>query len=234
MDTRGNSKALGVGSALAALLLWIPTAGGAQTAIAAKAGTLGGGVELTTRLGSQIDARFGLNAFNYSDRREASDIEYDAHADLRTGTALLDWHPGGHGFRFSGGLVYNDTEVHGKSLVPASGFYNIGGVPVPASLVGRLEATIDFDPVVPYAGLGWSNALTSSGRVGFSFDLGIVWSGQGNVMLTPLIPEGSPLENPIARRLLDAQLAKEEQDIEDDISDYGYYPVVSLGLSYRF
>jgi hypothetical protein len=234
MDTRGNRKAPGAGAALAALLLCLPAAGGAQTAISAKAGTLGGGVELTTRLGGWIDARFGLNAFSYSDRREASDIEYDADANLRTATALLDWHPGGHAFRLSGGLVYNDSEVHGKSLIPASGQYNIGGVQVPASLVGRLEGTIDFDPVVPYAGLGWSNALTTSGRVGFSFDLGVVWSGEGDVTLTPLLPAGSPLASGIPRQLLNAQLAKEEQDIEDDISDYDYYPVVSLGLSYRF
>ena len=88
-----------------------------------------------------------------------SGIEYDATARLRTATALLDWHPGGHGFRLTGGLVYNDTRIEGTSLPPASGLYDIGGVPVPVALVGTLSGKIDFNPTVPYVGLGWGNAV---------------------------------------------------------------------------
>src|SRR5947208_281717 len=81
-----------------------------QVALGGKAGSLGLGLELTVGLSPQWNARLGANGFNYTDdRRRAGHLEYDATAKLRTGTALLDWHPGGHGFRLSGGLVYNDT-----------------------------------------------------------------------------------------------------------------------------
>jgi len=66
--------------------------GQAEVAIAAKAGTLGAGAELTLGIAPRLSARVGANAFNYSDRREASQIEYDAEARLRTATGLLDWH----------------------------------------------------------------------------------------------------------------------------------------------
>ena len=61
-----------------------------------------------------------------------------------------------------------------------------------------------------------------------------MFQGRGRVTLTPNIPAGSPLNNPTARPALDILLQREESDIEDNVADYTVYPVVSLGLSYRF
>lgn len=220
-------------AALAFALLAAP--GQAQVALSAKAGTLGVGAELTVGLGLQLNARIGANGYDYSDRQEASDIEYDAEARLRTFTGLLDWHPGGRGFRLTGGAVYNSTEIEGSSLPPRSGSYDIGGVPVPASLLGTLDGTIEFDPVVPYAGLGWGNAVAEGNGWGFSFDLGVIFQGEAEVTLTPVIPANSPINTtPGAREALQILLDREERDIEGDAADYDLYPVVSFGVSYRF
>jgi hypothetical protein len=237
METSGISKrVLGTATRLVvALFVFAVVPTRAEVAIAGKAGTLGAGVELTIGLSPQLNARAGLNGYNYSDRREVSDIEYDGEAKLRTGTALLDWHPGGRGFRLTGGVVYNDTTIEGSSLPPASGIYNIGGVPVPANLVGTLDAEADFDPVVPYAGLGWGNALAPNKRLGFFFDLGVIFQGKADVRLIPIIPANSPINTtPGAREALDILLRREEQDLEDEAADYDLYPVVAIGLSYRF
>jgi hypothetical protein len=207
----------------------------AAVAVAGKAGTLGGGVEMTVGLSRLWNVRLGANAFNYTDEnRETSGIFYDAEAKLRTGTALLDFHPGGGGFRLTGGIVFNDTRIEGSSLPPASGFYDIGGVQVPAALVGTLDGTIDFDPVVPYAGIGWGNAVEDGKKVGFFLDLGVIFQGQAEVTLTPNIPSGSPLNAPLAREALQILLDREERDIEADAADYDLYPVVAIGISYRF
>ncbi len=209
--------------------------GRAEVAVAGKAGSLGLGLELTVGLSPQVNTRLGVNGFNYTDNgRRVSQIEYDATAKLRTATALLDWHPGGYGFRLSGGAVYNDTRIDGHSLPPASGVYDIGGVPVPVSLVGTLNGKIDFNRVVPYAGLGWGNAVAPGRKVGFFVDAGVIFQGKGKVTLTPNIPAGSPLNNPTARQALDILLQREERDIEKDVADYTVYPVLSVGLSYRF
>jgi hypothetical protein len=222
-----------LGAVLMGILLAAP--GRAEVALGGKAGSLGLGLELTVGLSPQWNARLGANGFNYTDdRRKAGHLEYDATAKLRTGTALLDWHPGGSGFRLSGGLVYNDTHIDGTSLVPASGNYDIGGVPVPVSLVGTLSGRIDFDRVVPYAGLGWGNAVGPGKRVGFFLDAGAIFQGKGKVTLTPNIPAGSPLNNPTARAALDILLREEERNIQKDVADYTVYPVVSIGVTYRF
>jgi hypothetical protein len=230
--TKSKWIPLGAGAALF-LLTALP--GQAQVAIAAKAGSLGLGLELTVKAAPQVNVRLGVNGFNYTDNhREVSGIEYDATARLRTATALLDWHPGGHGFRLTGGLVYNDTRIEGTSLPPASGLYDIGGVPVPVALVGTLNGKIDFNPTVPYLGIGWGNAVADGKKVGFYVDAGVMFQGRGRVTLTPNIPAGSPLDNPTARAALDILLQREEDDIEKKVADYTVYPVVSLGLSYRF
>jgi hypothetical protein len=219
----------------ALLLLLAPAAGRAQVEIAAKAGSLGLGLELTAGFAPQVDFRLGANGFSYTDdHRKISQIEYGATAKLRNATALLDWHPGGRAFRLTGGLLYNDSRIEGNSLRPASGFYDIGGVPVPVAYVGTLKGKIDFDPIAPYLGFGWSNPLSSDRKVGFFFDVGAYYQGRGKATLTPLIPAGSPLENPLARQALDILLQREERDIEKDAADYPVYPVVALGLSFRF
>lgn len=216
----------------ALLLLARPTR--AEVGIAGTAGTLGAGVELSFGASRQVQGRIGIHGYNYSDRREASDIEYDAEADLRTATGFLDWHPGGRGFRLTGGLVYNGTDVTGHSLPPASGSYDIGGVPVPVSILGTLDADVEFDPIVPYAGLGWGRAPGSGSGFGVTLDLGVMFQGEGEVTLTPRIPAGSPLNDPLARQALQVLLDREEQDLQEDVNDYDLYPVVSLGISYRF
>ncbi|HEV7509910.1 MAG TPA: hypothetical protein VGS07_33870 [Thermoanaerobaculia bacterium] len=226
----------GAQTAAAALLL-LSLAGPArgEVAVTAKGGTLGGGVELTVGLTPLLNVRLGGNAFNYTDdRREVSGIFYDATARLRTASALLDFHPGGGGFRLSAGAIYNDTRIDGNSLVPASGLYDIGGVQVPAALVGTLDGQIKFDPVVPYVGLGWGNAVGPGRRLRFAADVGAMFQGKGKVTLTPQIPAGSPLDNSVARAALQVLLDREEADIEKDVADYTVYPVVSIGISYRF
>lgn len=220
----------------AAVLFILAAAPGlAEVALGVKGGTLGGGLELTLGISPQVNVRVGANAYNYSDRREVSQIEYDADANLRTGTAFLDWHPGGRGFRLTGGLVYNDTQVEGRSIPPPSGTYDIGGVPVPVELIGTLDATAEFDPLVPYAGIGWGNAVAQNRRVGFFVDLGVVFSGEADVTLIPRIPADSPINTtPGAREVLDVLLRREEQDLEADAADYDLYPVVAIGVSFKF
>ncbi|HXO22078.1 MAG TPA: hypothetical protein VOA87_19345 [Thermoanaerobaculia bacterium] len=219
---------------LATLILSLPAVARAQTAVSVKAGTLGLGVELTHGFTPWLDGRLGVNGFHLSRRSTASGIDYDARADLRTATALLDFRPAGGGFRLTGGLVYDDNSVDGRSRPPASGFYPIGDVQVPVRLLGGLEGRIDFQPLAPYLGLGWSNSLAASGRLGFDFDLGAVFQGKPRVTLTPVIAAGSPLDNPTARALLAVEIGKEEADVEHDLRRHDVYPVVSFGLSYRF
>jgi hypothetical protein len=209
-------------------------ASAADWAVGGRLGTLGLGVEVTAGMGPQVDLRVGAHGGSYDDRRVADDIEYDATAEVRAGTALLDWHPGGGGFRLSGGAVFNGNEVEGESLPPASGFYEIGDVQVPAALLGTLRGQVEWDSVAPYAGLGFGNPFGGDGGWSFGLDLGVIFQGEPQVTLTPIFAPGSPLDNPVGRALLRTQLDEEERNLEAEFADFDLYPVVSFGVSYRF
>jgi hypothetical protein len=218
-----------------ALAAWASRPARAETAVSVNAGSLGLGVELDQSFSPYLDGRLGIHGGNLSERRHlVADIDYDATAKARTGTAFLDWHPAASGFRLTGGVVYNGSRVDAESRLPASGVYRIGGVDLPAAAVGRLRGRAEFKNFAPYLGLGWGGPLAAHGRLGFTFDLGAFYQGSPSVTWTPVLPAGSPLNNPVGRAILAVAVAEEERRAEQDLSGYKYYPVLSLGLSCRF
>jgi hypothetical protein len=218
-------------SVLVAACAALPAA--AQTAVSADAGTLGAGVQVGHSFSEHFDGRLGIAAWTVSARRKVADVTYDARGELRSAQLFADWHPGASPFRLSAGVLYDATRITGTSVAPPSGVYRIGGVDIPASLVGSLRGRVDFPTFAPYAGLGWGRAA-GGGRWGFHADLGAAYQGHGRVTLTPELPAGSPiLQIPGARELLDLAVAREEAEAERRIAKYDVYPVVSLGIVYR-
>jgi hypothetical protein len=207
---------------LGAVCLGLVTAeaGAVDTAVTAKLGSLGLGLEGTFGLTEHFNARLGLNRYDYDRSETISDIEYDLDLEWRSISLLADWHPFGNAFRFTAGLMNNGNEMSGSS---SSTGLTIGDTFYPG--IG-LDAKLDFDSTAPYLGVGWGNALAAGKGWGFNVDLGIMYQGSGNVNLTATGANAS---------LVDANdLALEERRFEDDIKDYKYYPVFSFGVSYKF
>jgi hypothetical protein len=135
---------------------------------------------------------------------------------------------GGSGFRLSAGAVVNDNEVSGTGQGVPGTLLEIGDALFPAEEVGRLEAEVTFDDVVPYLGIGWGNAVADGGGLGISLDIGVLFQGE------PEADFRAVGANPLIADLLDQEIAAEEQEIQDDLDQFQYYPVISLGLSYKF
>jgi opacity protein-like surface antigen len=228
---RRRRRAAALAFALAAASAAVPAA--AQTAVSLDAGTLGAGVQVGHSFSPRFDGRLGIAAWTVTGRRKVADLTYEARGELRSAQLLADWHPGASAFRLTAGVLYDATRITGTSVAPPSGVYRIGGIDVPASLVGSLRGRVDFPTFAPYAGIGWGRAA-GGGRWGFHADLGAAYQGHGKVTLTPEIPAGSPiLQIPGALAVLDLAVAREEAEAERKIAKYDVYPVVSLGIVYR-
>jgi hypothetical protein len=195
-------------------------------ALGLKAGTLGAGLDLTVGLAPIINLRVGVQAFSLSRTFTEQGISYDGKADLRSAWLLLDVHPGGKGTRVSLGGVYSRNKLTGAS--PASGTVTVNGVAYPVALIGTIDGEATANDLCPYLGLGWGNAVRPGSPVRLAFDVGVFYQGAPKVSLT-----AHPV-NPALVPLFSADLEKERQKVEDDASGYKFYPVVSLGLSYRF
>lgn len=188
-----------------------------------KAGTLGGGVELSASILDNTRIRGGFNYFTFSFDSTISDIKYDFETDFNSLSLVLDWHPFGNSFYLSGGAYFNNNSIS------AEGTVDDNTISSQISQLVSISGNIEFQPVAPYAGLGWRSNNSEPGW-GVAFDLGVLFQGAPDVTDLRL---NAPVDvNSIADvRIF---LAEQEEEIEDDLSAFQYYPVVSLMLIYNF
>jgi hypothetical protein len=201
-------------------------AGAADIAIGAKASTLGFGFDLTGRVADSLNVRAGFHPLpTFTRTGTDGDIEYEYKIQLLSAAAGLDFHPGGGGFHLSGGFVLNRNEVS-ASASPASS-YEIGGTRYTGAQVGTLGGEIKFKELAPYLGLGFGNAVAAGKKIGISLDLGVVFAGSPQLELNATGPIAG---DPGFR----ADLDEEEADVEDSLSSFKLYPILSLAITYKF
>jgi hypothetical protein len=196
-----------------------------EWAIGAKAGTLGLGGDLTTDILPGLNLRGGVQWLSLNLDAEFEDIDYSVDVDFLNPLLLLDWYPFGGSFRLSGGVLFNQSDVNLRATPSAP--VQIGGTTYTPAEVGTLRGQSDFNPIAPYVGIGWGNVVGRSKRLGLAMDLGVAFIGSPGVNLSA---NGLLASDPTFQ----AHLAQEEEDIEDDLSDFKFYPVLSLTLYYCF
>jgi hypothetical protein len=214
-----------VGLVICLLLCGAPKAR-ADVGLTFQGGTLGAGLNLTLPMWPQVQLRVGGNYFVYSFDRTYSSIDTHDKLHLGSGMGLLDWHPGGGGFRLSGGLLLNGNRID-VTGVPSGTVYDVNGTPYPASQVGTLSGDVKVNALAPYAGIGYGDALSAGSPWSVSVDLGAAYQGTPKLTYTA---DGPLASDPTFNANLNAEAAQARHDL----NNFKYYPVVSLGLSYRF
>ena len=193
------------------------------TGIGAGISSLGFNVEVSQALTNNLALRLGYNSASYDTDGETDGIDYEYELDWSSANLTLDWHPFGNGFRLSVGALSNDNSIEAESK-DLSGTVEVGDGNFTAAQVGRIEGDIEFDSFAPYAGIGWGR-IPESG-LGFMLDLGIAFQGSPDVELRSV--DGVLSDDPT----LNAALAEEEKQLEDDVEDFDLYPVIKLNLVY--
>lgn len=185
-----------------------------------RAGTGGIGVGLGTQITPTLNGRLDVSYFTYSaegtEIRDDVSVDWNGEGNLLFISALADWHPFKNSFRLSGGAMYNGLEGSG-SAVPADDM-EVGSNTYSPQEVGSLDVDISFgSKIAPYLGLGFGNSVTR--RLGFLFDLGVIYAGSPDVdvratgMLTPTESEAPQLEQ--------------------NLEWVQWYPILSLGFNVR-
>lgn len=192
-----------------------------------KVSTLGGGADVILGISPHLNFRAGAQLFSMTETLEESDIIYDGDLELRSGNLLFDLYPTAGGFRISAGAILNDNSFTGRSTEDT--LVVVNGVSYPVALVGVIAARVTTDPAGPYLGLGFGNPLSSGSPWRVTLDLGAFYQGEPQVELTatPFLP--IPLPGSFQE-----DLAEEERKLQADVRKYKVYPVVSIGVAYRF
>lgn len=202
-----------------------PGDGGLALALGARIGTAGAGGELTLGCSDTVNLRLigQFGSYTYDD--SVDDADYDVDFKFSNVGLVLDFHPAGGEFRVSAGIFHNGNDLSGRARPTDA--VDLGGIDFPPALVGTLYANVDFSPLAGYAGIGFGNAVADR-RITVSLDLGIFFYATPEFDLSA---DGPAAGNPF----FEAQLQKEEQDIEDEfISRANWWPVLALSLGVRF
>jgi hypothetical protein len=196
-----------------------------RTAASLKFGSLGFGSELVQSLRENVSVRFGINYYHGEYDGTKDDLDYDLTVNLQSWSLLADWFPYKGEFRVSTGFLYNGN--NGELLGKPTDTMTIGDTRYPPSAIGTLTYTVDFRKFAPYLGIGVGNPIRKDRKLTFIFDFGIAFQGSPDVQLSA---DGELASDQAFQR----DLKKEEEDLEDDIHEIKYYPVISFGLTYRF
>jgi len=220
--------------------------------IGLRASTLGAGVELEYPINHFIRGRLLYNRLDVDFEQKLSGIEYDVDLDLQSYGLILDLHPFAGSLRLSAGAMMNDNSIAASAMTTGNRTVNIGG----RDYAGSLSVDAVFDDFSPYAGIGWGGGKRRGWR--YHFDIGALYQrnpelkfsgmarraansmeapcgftvnarGVVDVVTTNSCPESSALQ-----AALQTDLETEFNELKDDARGFKWYPVISLGIEYRF
>ena len=197
---------------------------GSDIGIAVRAGTIGVGGEVSKLLTSHVGARVGLNFYTLTDNgQDLGDNKFDIKAELHAFSALIDLYPGARGsFHVTGGLMTTPAKITGTGLGTS---YKFNGNPYTSSTLGAVTVTAQYGSTLPYVGIGFGTAASSHSGLAFVFDLGFAIGKPTLAINGSSVTAGSAADTDIK-----AEVAKHQSDV----NKIPGYPVLALGLMYRF
>lgn len=185
-------------------------------------GTLGIGPEVGFRSGG-FGARANATFFSLGRDVESDGVLYDGDLKLRSYGAMLDLYPFGGGFRISPGARITRNRV--ELIATPTEDVEIGDNTYTPAEIGTISGEVRAKKFAPTLTIGWTSGGTSG--LYFGIDAGAMF--QGSPRVRELRTTGMLSDSELA-----ADIERERAEIEDDIDNYKVYPIVQLGLGFRF
>ena len=193
-----------------------------------QGGTQGAGIGAAISFNSMLGAHIDFNAINLSHNFSFGGNRYQDDIRLRQGGIYADIFPlCGSGFRTTAGVRFSDDELSGTS-VPTNGTYTFAGRKLLALPGMYAVAKARYPTVMPYFGIGYGHRPASKG-FGFIADIGVAY-GIPKSSYT-LSPQLAAKVGPVNSHLI---ATNGLQELQREMSRYRWYPVIQIGVSYRF
>jgi hypothetical protein len=207
-------------------------------AIGFRASTLGAGIEIATPLAGRINLRSGFNFFAFNDPFSIDGVNYTARLHLQSSQTTLDWFVGG--FHISPGVLYVKNSMSAPAFVGPGQTFVLGtqtflnSVDDPVTGSSSVVFPRTFAPLLL---IGYGNLLPRhGGHLSLPVEVGVAYTGaaQINVALngTACVTNGCVnfSQNADAQKFLKQEI----QILNEDLKHYPVFPIVSVGLAYRF
>lgn len=191
-------------------------------------GTTGVGVEGKMAMSDNIALRGTITTAPFSRAETIDGVDYDADLNFTNVGAFADLYPFQNGFHFSGGVYGGDKSVDLVGTPGPATIVEIGGTTFTGAQIGTLTGDVSYNDVAPFVGLGYDGFMKRSSNWSFNARAGVMFVGTPDVNLTAAggLVSASPM--------VQAELQNEIANLEAELDDYKYYPVVTLGITRRF
>jgi hypothetical protein len=203
-----------------------------------RAGTLGLGIEIATPLAGRINLRSGFNFFAFTDPFSIDGVGYDARLRLQSSQTTLDWFMGG--FHISPGFLYFKSGMSAPASVGPGQTFVLGtqtflnSVDDPVSGSSSVIYPRKFAPLLLF---GYGNLLPRSGEhLSLPIEVGVAYTGSPVIDValngTACVTDGCVnfSQNADAQKFLKQEI----QILNEDLKHYPVFPIVTVGLAYRF
>lgn len=203
-----------------------------EIGVAPRVGTNGYGLDLVTSVvPDTFNLRLGAYSYKLQKDFDNNEATFDTQLQLKSAGLFADYHLFSGHLRLSAGALYNGNQLDVKTKPNKNGQYVFNGNTYNASDF-RGEGSLTFKKFAPYVGIGGGNNASSSGNWSFLWDIGAMYQNKGKVKLN------AEILNPLAPQSLKDQFAAdlqaEEADLQKEVDKYKWYPVVSIGVGYKF
>jgi len=207
-----------------------------------KVSPLGIGIEAATPVTYRTNVRVGFNVFSYSRGFTNDGVNYDASLSFRSLETHFDWFPFAGGFHLSPGLmVYNGNQVKANATVNGGRSFTLGNTTYISDASTPISGTgkIGFNKVAPSLLAGWGNLLPRSEKhFSVPFEFGAVFQGTPKATLN-LVGDacdstGGNCHNIGTDTNFQNNVIAQQNKLNNDMSFFKVYPVVSLGIGYKF
>jgi hypothetical protein len=211
--------------------------------VALKFGVEGIGLELATPLGQKVNLRASGSFFKYSPNTTVSNIDINGTIDFRTINASLDFYPWANAFRISPGLtIYNGNALHAIATVPAGQTFTLNDQDYTSSQTDPVTGTFGMafgNKVAPSLTIGFGNMLPrrTSKHWSVPFEIGAEYIGKPAITLNlsgTACQNGINCQKVATDPMTQANIVAEQQKLNDDVAPLQFYPIVSIGVSYKF
>lgn len=210
--------------------------------IGVKVSTLGAGAEAAVRVTHHTNVRAGFNAIEYSRGFNKDGVAYKGQLNFKTFEAHYDIFPFAGGFHISPGvLVYAVDPITGTGSVPPGQSFSLGGVSYisdPANPVTG-NGKITFNRASPSVTVGFGNLVSrkEGHHISVPFEAGIVFQGSPKASLAltgsacdPTLLFCQSVSNPT----IQSNVVAEQNKVNNSMSFFKVYPIISVGIGYKF
>ena len=209
-----------------------------------KVSTLGPGAEVSTAIMRRANLRAGVNFFTYGLDQTKDGVTYGGELHLASSEAHFDWFPFGGSFHLSPGLlVYNGNHANATASVPGGKSFTLNNTTYISSPISPVAGTatlaLNANKVSPAVLFGWGNLLPrGKGHFLYNVEAGVVFMGSPNAVLNlggaTCNSNGTNCQNISANAKVQSDIQAQQTKINNDLSFFKYYPVISVAFGYKF